>query len=226
MSTKRLSRTIIEGGKRGFDKHERKLQIQKNRRAGRDFCQTYSDENDTELLHRKGKHYYREFNDCLSPLRKFIEAHVGQPWNDVWSKLCSMADRGNIRGWHFLDHAKAMLFNATGAKESYWGLYIDDEGILRDKPIKRHNRSNFKKEREMEHLYYRWWGDRRVRMIGTIYFWFDPVKKTTRYIDGEYRTYVAAWRQNEALDKKEIGHMEWLKDHFPRVWKRILSNKE
>ncbi|MEH1785751.1 MAG: hypothetical protein V7K67_28555 [Nostoc sp.] len=48
----------------------------------------------------KSKH----LSDHLGPLRRFLRSQVGQPWNDVYSKLCQRLDPNTMAGKHVIDH--------------------------------------------------------------------------------------------------------------------------
>lgn len=221
MSTKRLSRTIIERGKRGSDKEERKQQIIKSRRKARNFCTTYC-EDSVEPFY-KARHYYREFGDRLSALDSFLKAHIGQPWDKIYSKLCAIRSRKTIQGHHFIQHAKDFVFSSTGAGRDIkwtWGYYIEDGILLYDKykPL-RYPRLR----RDILKRYEDWIGNRKIKLIGSKYFWYDPVKSTVIYLDGVRRTYVSAWRQGIAMNEEEIGYMIWLKRHSPTTWEKILG---
>lgn len=50
--------------------------------------------------HGRGKH----FNEHLGPLRRFLDANVGRPWDKVYSEICKHVDRGNVVQKHVLTH--------------------------------------------------------------------------------------------------------------------------
>lgn len=214
MATKRLSRTIVEGGKLGSDKHERKQHIQKSRRIARDFCTTYyEDGNEIEPVFR-ARHYYREFGDRLAPLYKFLDSCIGTPWDEIYSKLCAIRSRDTIQGFHFIEHAKGAVFGSMGASKDskiYSGYYIED-GLLQYKEAVYHRPKRIdKKTRE---IYERWIDNRKVRLIGTRYFWHDPVIKYELTL---------SWRQGNALTIKETGHMEWIKVRDYWFWRKLTT---
>ena len=43
-------------------------------------------------------------SDHLGPLRRFLRSHLGQPWNDVYSKLCRQLKTNTMAGQHVLSH--------------------------------------------------------------------------------------------------------------------------
>src|SRR5687767_836238 len=46
----------------------------------------------------------KEFNEHLGPLRRFLDANVGRPWDKVYSEICQHIDRGNVVQKHVLTH--------------------------------------------------------------------------------------------------------------------------
>jgi hypothetical protein len=50
--------------------------------------------------HNRKKH----FNEHLGPLRRFLDANVGRPWDKVYSEICKHVDRGNVVQKHILTH--------------------------------------------------------------------------------------------------------------------------
>lgn len=222
MSTKRLSRTIIERGKRGSDKEERRQQIIKSRQKARIFCATYCEDKIEPFY--EARHYYREFGDRLAALYKFLEANVGKPWNDVFSKLCAIRSRKTIQGHHFIEHAKGLVFTSTGAHHDArfsYGFYIEDGILYFNERWRRPKYSRLSKE--ISKRYEDWIGNRKIRLVGSKYFWCEPVTVTRMYLDGVWKTTAYAWRQNNALNDEEIGHMKWLKIRSLNAWEKVLG---
>jgi hypothetical protein len=46
----------------------------------------------------------KSFNEHLGPLRRFLDANVGRPWDKVYSEICKHVDRGNVVQKHILTH--------------------------------------------------------------------------------------------------------------------------
>jgi hypothetical protein len=46
----------------------------------------------------------KSFNEHLGPLRRFLEANIGRPWDKVYSEICQHVDRGNVVQKHILTH--------------------------------------------------------------------------------------------------------------------------
>ncbi|AVP96138.1 hypothetical protein C7S18_02540 [Ahniella affigens] len=51
---------------------------------------------------RQSKH----FDDLLSPLRKYLRAQVGRPWDNVYSEMCATIDRRTVSGRHLFEHVE------------------------------------------------------------------------------------------------------------------------
>lgn len=47
---------------------------------------------------------YRELNENLAPLRRYLHSQVGRPWNKVFSEICSTIDRRNPVQQHIHRH--------------------------------------------------------------------------------------------------------------------------
>lgn len=57
------------------------------------------------------------FSDCLGPLYRWLEYHVGEYWDDVYSKLCQILDITTLSGQHIVSHV--------------WG-YVERNAVLID----------------------------------------------------------------------------------------------
>lgn len=47
---------------------------------------------------------YRELNENLAPLRRYLHSQVGRPWNKVFGEICSRIDRRNPVQRHIHQH--------------------------------------------------------------------------------------------------------------------------
>lgn len=145
MSKKNLVGTVIEGGRGGSSKSDRRYRNRIIRRRSRvPIYATHSpdDYTDEEYLRMPTERAqvsnggYREFRDKLAPLRRWLERQVGRLWDDVWSDVCHRADAHSVRGNHFRDHVRSYVLrrgydyslSRYGVTE---GLYVDRSGILR-----------------------------------------------------------------------------------------------
>ena len=47
---------------------------------------------------------YRSLNENLAPLRRYLRAQVGRPWNNVFSEICAGIDGHNTVQQHIRQH--------------------------------------------------------------------------------------------------------------------------
>lgn len=52
---------------------------------------------------------YRTLNENLAPLRRYLHAQVGRPWNRVFSEICSGIDRRNTVQQHIHQHIRDFI---------------------------------------------------------------------------------------------------------------------
>lgn len=143
MATKNLARTVTEGGRSGrwAERYSTRVERQRVRR--------YLDriDNADEALdlgvgpERRNDWWGTSFSDRLQPVRRFLAARAGQPWDDVFSELCSKFDRRTIKGWHLVDsHVLRHMVAVPRGVSSLWpwvvypprsGAWVDERGVLR-----------------------------------------------------------------------------------------------
>ena len=124
MSEHRLSEIVIERPRSGMRISLKKLkgfkkQLQKlTENASQDgLLSPY-------LIKPRNKSKY--LSDHLGPLRRFLRSHVGQPWNDVYSKLCQQLDSNTMAGQHVLSHVwdyverHVELIDGVPYSKPYW----------------------------------------------------------------------------------------------------------
>ncbi|WP_395795177.1 hypothetical protein [Aquimonas sp.] len=76
----------------------------KSDRSGKPRVQQYPDADSDAGPHRPKRLRTRWFSDNLGPLRRWLRAQVGRPWNSVWSELCAGVDSDTMAGQHLLEH--------------------------------------------------------------------------------------------------------------------------
>ena len=102
MSEHRLSEIVIERPRGGMRISSKKLKGFKKQ-----LHKLTEDASQDGLLNPyliKPRNKSKYLSDHLGPLRRFLRSHVGQPWNDVYSKLCQRLDSSTMAGQHVLDH--------------------------------------------------------------------------------------------------------------------------
>src|ERR1700742_529715 len=71
------------------------------------------------LATRAGYHY-RELNENLAPLRRFLRSQVGRPWNKVFSEICAGIDRRNTVQQHIHQHIHGFIAVDVGVYDGQW----------------------------------------------------------------------------------------------------------
>jgi len=100
---KRLDEEVIECYRRGWRSKHGKGYL-KRTRAGKD---------DGPTMHEgiKARHTgeRRGLNDNLEPLIRYLLAHRGKHWDQVYSDLCRSLDTSTVTGQHVIQHLKHMV---------------------------------------------------------------------------------------------------------------------
>jgi hypothetical protein len=52
---------------------------------------------------------YRSLNENLAPLRRYLQAQIGRPWNKVFSEICAGIDRRNTVQQHIHQHIRDFI---------------------------------------------------------------------------------------------------------------------
>jgi len=150
MSKKHLAKTAIEGGRANSNKWARRESHAEERAYEKEFISKVIIDPDLadKIVIKKRKKVHKYFSYNLTPVYKWIASHIGQPWNDVYSKIRQKFDVRTTDGRHVVyDHligsveiTPDLLFKYYRSIEgeensSYykWDFYVDDNGILRKK---------------------------------------------------------------------------------------------
>jgi hypothetical protein len=123
-----MGRLIIEDGRHG---HGGPATVyDKVRRAGDE----YENLPTRESMSRCRKQNQNSIGDRLQPLRNYLAAQVGRPWNKVYSEICAVNDRRTIRAYHLLSHLKDYVQLKPDPANNRWpwhGFYVDRHGLLK-----------------------------------------------------------------------------------------------
>jgi len=60
---------------------------------------------------------YRGLNENLAPLRRYLCAQVGRPWNKVFSEICAGIDRRNTVQQHIHEHIRDFIAIDVGVRD-------------------------------------------------------------------------------------------------------------
>ncbi len=154
MSEHRLGEIVIERPRRGMRMSSRKLSGYK-----KELDRITQEATEDGLLGHyliKPRRKSKWLSDNLGPLRRLLRSQVGQPWNDIYSKLCQSLDTRTMVGRHVLDHLwdyvelhveiidgipqrkHCSCYGRNDLTESYWPQYYvhPKSGLLCAVPIK------------------------------------------------------------------------------------------
>ncbi|HXR89832.1 MAG TPA: hypothetical protein VN750_06060, partial [Steroidobacteraceae bacterium] len=99
---------------------------------------------------------YLDLNENLQPLRRYLQAQIGRPWDKVYSEICARIDRRNTVQQHIHQHiddfiaikvrekdGKLIAVGRGDPRELWYGeLYVDPRtGIIREYRRRRRWRS-------------------------------------------------------------------------------------
>lgn len=209
MSKKNLARTVIEGGRYGGNKWERRSSHADLRARDRNYInEVKSDlENWYDYDVEPIQPVYQGFTDKLSPMYRWLAKQCGRPWNDVRSEIATTFDDRTTAGRHILhDHLLKSVEVTPDLRygryyrgpEDYttsyrrYEFYVDGDGILREKTIVR---SPYKKDKVPPfntQQIANWLSGRIVGYVGKRLFWFVPVDKTKKW-GGRNRQWKTQW---------------------------------
>lgn len=215
MSTKNLSRTVIEGGRARRNKWDRRYSSKAERAKTREYvANLVKDPEYTEdACQPKRDAVGKDFADKLSPIYRWIRAQVGRKWDEVKSEVFETFDTRNLAGRHVVyDH----LLRSVKEKEDYrYGyrfenedgttyfkndFYVDDDGFLRERrKIKRYpkNQSPVYIDRITN-----WLGSRIVGKLGNKMFWYVSANRSSNGHADEWKCF---WQSYSRFYSKGIA---------------------
>lgn len=82
---------------------------------------------------------YRSLNENLAPLRRYLHAQIGRPWNKVFSEICAGIDRRNTVQQHIHQHIGDFIAIAVEFRDgrlvdlaNRWGFLRKDAGLSQE----------------------------------------------------------------------------------------------
>lgn len=144
MSTKNLARTVIEGGRAGHDKYNRRISLRELRNNNRRFCRLVKIglvDFDAEVAPKRDFEYrFRDeiHSDKTNPCERFLASRAGRSWNSVYSEIVERFDSNTLPGRHIIyDH----LIQRVSLPDDhrylvYWWrnegpkFWVDEYGVL------------------------------------------------------------------------------------------------
>lgn len=196
MSTKNLARSIIEGGRVNGNKWDRRQSNAEERAHLRNYMTEVTldpdkyDEYDIEPRDP----VYKQFNDKLGPIYRWLSRQVGRPWDEVRSDVSKTFDTRTTAGRHIVyDH---MLTSVQVGPEfpRYYSrppedpttsysdndFYVDDDGILQKKRYLGRRRYRDPVPAFDTKQISNWLNGRIVGKVGNKFFWFVPATKSKK----------------------------------------------
>lgn len=132
---------------------------------------------------------YKQLNENLRPLERFLRSKIGQKWDDVYSEICAKIDSNSTVQKHVLDHLHDFVRvderyqngDSIGIAYRYrWNMYVDINGILCDYEHRKRHQSWQERQAEELAKRFRKIGDQELWMINGI--WYKPMFKVNDVI--------------------------------------------
>lgn len=144
VSTKRLSRTVIEGGRRNV--WERRISTQEERAEVRAYvtrCEYDPDYFDEEVVPERTV-VYKEFSDKLNPMERWLSKQVGRVWNDVRSEVFEKFDTRTTAGRHItFDHLLREVVDTESGFDKYGHMMNPNIDVVDQRKKKGYSRGGF-----------------------------------------------------------------------------------
>jgi hypothetical protein len=188
-----MSRTYRDGGLDGkWAKFERKYSSRRQRMLEREYCQKskINDDTDSFDVEQRPSLWGKGWTGYWRPMRRWLESHIGEPWNQVYSELIaklkrytSTNDELSIR--HYVTNFVEITPDPRFGNEKYswfkWAFYVDDFGNLQKKPTIR-NRAYYTYNSKFDtSKLVNWLNGRIVGYQGNQLYWFVPVCKNKKH---------------------------------------------
>lgn len=180
MTTKNLSRTVIEGGRASSNKRDRRRSNRQQRIRNRRFSKSIVslvDPDDAGLTPERDK-VGKDFTDKLSPMYRWLGKQVGKRWDNVFSELVHRFDTRTVAGNHVIrDHLlRSITIQPTDAyRNDRNDYYVDECSILRLQPPKINKKDRLFYPNRYKSIQ-KWINNRRVMDYGVSLFWMVPEK--------------------------------------------------
>jgi hypothetical protein len=74
-------------------------------------AQAITDAEDYDSGHSRASsaRHEKELNENLAPLKRYLMAQVGRPWDKVYSEICRTIDTRSVIGLHVLQHVDGFI---------------------------------------------------------------------------------------------------------------------
>jgi len=149
MSSKRLDKTVIEGGRIKSNKWDRRYSSKNERIKNKQYLhEVVRDlEHAEEIMEPERKKVYKEFSDKLSPMYRWIESQLGRPWKEVHSEIFKKFNSDTTAGRHILfDHLLESIVDTQSGYNKYGYLVDPDKETLKKRRLYRGTQNYFVNE--------------------------------------------------------------------------------
>jgi hypothetical protein len=162
---------------------------------------------------------YRSLNENLAPLRRYLRAQMGRPWNKVFSEICAGRDfiaiDVDVRGGQLIDLTARWGFRGSGSGLSQ-ALYVDPRtGLIRpNKNYRPWRRSiaEHRRRKEIEVAARRRKVDERTYLLLLNEIWFGveldvlpDERLVDRVIDGKLHKQLTAESRYDVVLGKNVS---------------------
>ncbi|MBO6940001.1 MAG: hypothetical protein JJ863_33835 [Deltaproteobacteria bacterium] len=219
MSTKRLARTVIEGGRARYNTDMRRHSHRVHRRREREYLRSLelepelADSLSPPVLDWVGKWHW----DRLSAAERWLAHRAGRPWRVVEGEILATFDTRSIAGQHVVfDHLlpSGWRFDREGC---WWvnrriEFHVDDGGLLVAEQMKRRPtpwrwrcRLDAIAEGRLSCTAVRFVGDGRIGLRGGHAYWMHPTEPFTAAMERcrRYLERPLPFRQGRPLTEVE-----------------------
>ncbi|MCB9599708.1 MAG: hypothetical protein H6722_05235 [Sandaracinus sp.] len=204
MSTKRLARTVLEGGRAHYNQWARRHSARELRAAERVYLDRLRVDPEAfeALAPPVRRPVYKGFYDKLAPVERWLRAQVGRPWDDVRSEIAARFDVRSLAGQHIVfDHLLPEVDRGESTRGGWrvhrrGTFHVDAEGTLRFTLRVRERRAVEPWPVRSPRLV-AWAGLRRVAFVDQTLRWFERTSQPQSSIER------VRWRQGVALTVAE-----------------------
>jgi hypothetical protein len=213
MSSKRISKTVIEPARTNSYKYSTKTSTRNERRATNDALHDMLFDEELiegEVLPKRRPERIAQ-NDKLNPLKRWIRSHVGQKWDDIYSKMRKTFDFRTIPGLHVVGHLLDYVDRPSSPILRYWTpeFFVDEGGVLRHQP--KPKKLKFVQGPKQSEVI-KWFGNRLVKQEGADLWWFGSKKVKFDWVacsHFDYRTSFFSQNYCCPYKRKNIRTKEW-----------------
>lgn len=206
-----MSRTYKDRYYKSSYERSVKFKIKRHERAmERDFCDRSVldlDHADSKSIDNRARTWGHGWYPYWAPMNRWLNSHIGQPWNLVYSELLNKLKSNSYKNDKelrkvILDRVEvypnpkfSYRYNNDGMSYSEWNFYVDDNGLLQKrKHVARTRYPNVKCDQTK---IAEWLDGRIVGKRGDKFYWFVHCfkgKKLGRY--GAASTWKCEWNYN------------------------------